>query len=86
MADHPWDLAANLKDVVLDMARRSLLLIALLFVLTLPMTVFKNMFENELTGYWITLGALMVYFVVLMAIWRLTGALRFEARRTQNSP
>ncbi len=51
----------------------------LLFVLTLPMTVFKNMFESQLTGYWITLGILLGYFVVMMAIWRLTGALRFRA-------
>ena len=58
----------------------------LLFVLTLPMTVFKNIFANELTGYWLTLGLLVAYFVLMMAIWRLTGALRFKARRTQNSP
>ncbi|MCH8838036.1 MAG: sodium:glutamate symporter [Candidatus Marinimicrobia bacterium] len=53
----------------------------LLFVLTLPMTVFNGMFTSQLTGYWITLGILVAYFVVMMAIWRLTGALRFKARR-----
>ena len=53
--------------------------IPLLFVLNLPMTIFANIFENPQTGYWITFGILLGYGLLLMAIWRLIGYLKFKA-------
>ncbi len=47
----------------------------LLIVLNLPM----NVFGNSLTGYWITLGILFGYFIILWLIWYVLGSLQFRS-------
>ncbi len=46
----------------------------LLIVLNLPMTVFRN----TLSGYWITLGILVGYLLILWIFWYLFGSLKFS--------
>jgi len=43
----------------------------MLVMLTAPM----NFFNNTITGYWITLGILTAYLIILLGIWRFTGFL-----------
>ncbi|MCF7740793.1 MAG: hypothetical protein K9N00_03250 [Candidatus Marinimicrobia bacterium] len=43
----------------------------MLVMLTAPM----NFFNNTITGYWITLGILAAYLVILLIVWRLIGFL-----------
>jgi ESS family glutamate:Na+ symporter len=44
----------------------------MLVMLTAPM----NFFNNTITGYWITLGILTAYLIILLVVWRLIGFLR----------
>lgn len=46
----------------------------LLFSLGVPMTFFNNSLE----GYWITLGIIAGYWLLLMIIWKLTGLFKFK--------
>ncbi len=63
------------QDLVYGSGVALLIGFPLLLVLNLPM----NIFGNTLIGYWITLGLLLLYFVVLFIAWRLTGTLRMKA-------
>ncbi|MCK4578034.1 MAG: hypothetical protein KAU50_04545, partial [Candidatus Marinimicrobia bacterium] len=62
------------EDLVYGSGVALLLGFPLLVVLNLPM----NIWDNALRGYWITLGILVGYLVVIFAIWRLLGILRFK--------
>jgi len=46
----------------------------LLFSLGIPMTFFNN----SLKGYWITLGIIFGYWMLLMIIWKLTGSFKLK--------
>ncbi len=48
--------------------------IPLLILLNVPVAVFKNTVE----GYWITLGLLMVYWIISIVVWRGIGFLKFR--------
>ncbi|MFC1484110.1 hypothetical protein ACFL6Q_03575 [Candidatus Neomarinimicrobiota bacterium] len=69
------------EDLVYASGVALLIGIPLLFVLNLPMTVFANLFENPQTGYWITLGILLGYGLLLMIAWRLIGYLKFKSQK-----
>ncbi len=49
----------------------------LLIVLNLPM----NVFGNSLTGYWITLGILFGYILILWFLWYAIGSLQFTPKK-----
>jgi len=34
--------------------------------------------KNSIGGYWMTLGLMLLYFVVLWVVWRLIGFIRFN--------
>lgn len=48
--------------------------IPLLIVLNLPTAVFKNTME----GYWITLGILLAYWLIILVVWRAIGFFQFK--------
>ncbi len=48
--------------------------IPLLVVLNVPTAFYKNAIE----GYWIALGILLIYWVIAVVIWRVTGYLQFK--------
>lgn len=53
----------------------------LLIVLNVPM----NIFHNSLTGYWITLGILVGYLLLILGIWRLIGFLKFSKSKNMSN-
>jgi len=46
----------------------------LLILLNLPMSVFNN----SIGGYWIVLGIIIIYFIILWTFWRLIGFIKFK--------
>lgn len=64
------------EDLVYGSGMALLVGFPLLIVLNLPFTYFAN----SVTGYWVTIIIFLIYFVVLMIGWRLTGYLRFTAQ------
>jgi len=46
----------------------------LLILLNLPMSVFNN----SIGGYWIVLGIIIIYFIILWTFWRLIGFIKFR--------
>lgn len=47
----------------------------LLILLNVPMAFF----DNSLKGYWITIGAVVVYLLLLWSVWRLIGYINFKS-------
>ncbi len=52
----------------------------LLFSLGIPM----QFFNNSVKGYWITLGIIVVYWIILTIIWKMTGYLRLKRIDSEN--
>ena len=53
----------------------------LLVVLNVPM----NVFGNSLFGYWVTLGILIGYLLLLWGFWRLIGFLQFKPQKPEQA-
>ena len=52
----------------------------LLFSLGIPM----QFFNNSVKGYWITLGIIVVYWIILTIIWKMIGFLRLKRVNSKN--
>ena len=63
------------EDLVYGSGMALLVGFPLLIVLNLPFTYFAN----SVTGYWVTIVIFLIYFVILIIGWRLTGFLRFTS-------
>ncbi|MCK4530043.1 MAG: hypothetical protein KAU44_02615, partial [Candidatus Marinimicrobia bacterium] len=47
----------------------------MLFMMNIPTMFFA---DNILKGWWVALGLLLAYTVILFVIWRITGAFKFK--------
>jgi ESS family glutamate:Na+ symporter len=62
------------EDLVYSSGIALFLGMPLLFLLNVPM----NFFNNSLEGYWITLGLMLFYLLILWGFWRLIGFIHFK--------
>lgn len=65
-------------SVVEDLVYASGIALVLGFPLLILLNVPMNFFNNSLIGYWITLGLIIVYLIVLWVFWRLIGFIKFK--------
>ena len=63
------------EDSILGSAITIGLAFPMLFMMNIPTMFFA---DNILKGWWITLGLLLVYTIILFIVWRLTGAFKFK--------
>ena len=64
--------------VVEDLVYASGIALFLGFPLLILLNVPMNFFNNSLKGYWITLGLMIAYLIILWVFWRLIGFIKFK--------